>query len=201
MAFQACDQGYKVGSASVSIEPENSVYSLTLSGYGYPPEGRFSIDWKDMLEVGKVKWMSGNDESLFYINQNNVMYRVSEPSANPVISKMESDFPLKCFAVSGDSIYGITCDGEWGRGKISRNKVRWNIMDSPLSNVVAITQCSGRLYAITVNEELYEGIIDDDSVTWQKIGSGESVIGLTAHNNRLIALTSNQKALETAVES
>ncbi|MCQ2151951.1 MAG: hypothetical protein MJY70_02710 [Bacteroidales bacterium] len=50
----ACSENgdYKVGSASCSIEPDDSIFSLTLGGYGYPAEGRFCLEWKRIGKVG-----------------------------------------------------------------------------------------------------------------------------------------------------
>ncbi|HTN37915.1 MAG TPA: hypothetical protein VL053_12635, partial [Arachidicoccus sp.] len=36
---------YQVGTASVSTEPDGQLFSVAMSGYGYPPEGRFSLEW------------------------------------------------------------------------------------------------------------------------------------------------------------
>ena len=36
---------FMVGTSTVSIEPDNSIFSLTLAGYGFPGEGRFTLEW------------------------------------------------------------------------------------------------------------------------------------------------------------
>lgn len=38
---------FLTGTSSVSIEPDNSIFSVSLAGYGVPRDGRFSITWKE----------------------------------------------------------------------------------------------------------------------------------------------------------
>ena len=45
-SFQLSAQSrYQAGYASISIEPDEHIFSVALQGYGAPAEGRFSLEW------------------------------------------------------------------------------------------------------------------------------------------------------------
>lgn len=61
---------YEVGFARVSIEPDCSLISLPLAGYGYPREGRFTLEWVKKGMGVDVTEMTGYAGCLYALNRN-----------------------------------------------------------------------------------------------------------------------------------
>jgi len=48
---------YLVGTSQVSIEPAQSLISLNMTGYGFPRDGRFTLQWeKGVLYRKLMQW-------------------------------------------------------------------------------------------------------------------------------------------------
>jgi hypothetical protein len=56
---------YQIGTSSVSIEPDNSIFSTALAGYGAPRAGRFSISWNHIGSLPESNALAGLDGKLY----------------------------------------------------------------------------------------------------------------------------------------
>jgi len=64
-----------IGTSTVSIEPDSTVFSIALSGYGYPAEGRFSIDWISHGNTpGNITAITGLDGKFFAADSNRTLW-------------------------------------------------------------------------------------------------------------------------------
>jgi hypothetical protein len=59
---------YLTGSAVEHIDPDSTVFSVALAGYGFPREGRFSIEWKYAGEGGGMQYLAACDGQLYGLN-------------------------------------------------------------------------------------------------------------------------------------
>ncbi len=125
---------YKVGTSSVSIEPRNSVFSLTLAGYGFPGEGRFSVTWTEIeklpacaSEEDMSRWKNvANTEDfvnmvrygnrLYALGKDRILYRGDIVPGNITWTKAgykngeTYTIDLERIAVAGDHLYAVSSD-------------------------------------------------------------------------------------------
>ena len=66
---------YMVGTSCVSAEPDSTLFSVALSGYGYPAEGRFSIKWIYQGNApGKITAITGLDGTFFAADSSRTLW-------------------------------------------------------------------------------------------------------------------------------
>lgn len=191
----ACDSpsAFKVGSSVVSIEPADSLFSLTLAGYGAPAEGRFSMAWERVGEAPGIVAMAGNDRGLYGADASGKLYAMETASANPSWQPVASAGLVKHLAAMGDELFAVSTDGDWLHAKCRPEGMEWAVLgSSSLDGVVAITSLAGRLYVATNHDCLMEGRLDAGRLAWRRMGEAQSVLSLAGFRDRLFALTSNQ---------
>lgn len=182
---------FDVGSSTVSLEPDNSIFSLTLAGYGAPAEGRFSLTWEVVGNASDIVDISGTHEYLYGIDKRGNVYRKELPDKE--WEPLRSSRPVRHIASSQNILYAIGTEGSWLYATANQNKeINWKELDSSLPEVSALTTSEDRLYAATTKNKLWEGIVHGKQISWHELGHGESILSLTSSNNRLFALTSNQ---------
>lgn len=125
---------YRIGTSTVSIDPDTTIFSLALSGYGAPRDGRFSLEWKYTGPATEA-WLAGvppeiNDpEVLSTARYGNRIYALHKD--NTLWYAKEGASPLKWL-------------------KIARhNGFTYNIQ------VKQILVRNGRLYAVDADNKLY----------------------------------------------
>src|SRR5450759_2758636 len=59
---------YQIGTSQASIEPDQSLISLHLGGYGGPRDGRFSLQWINKGAVPEVTAMGGLTDKLYIVS-------------------------------------------------------------------------------------------------------------------------------------
>src|SRR5688572_22122528 len=58
---------FRAGTSSVSLEPNSSIFSVALAGYGIPREGRFSITWDAVADAGQLTAITGYGNKLYSV--------------------------------------------------------------------------------------------------------------------------------------
>ncbi len=180
---------YEVGFARVSIEPDHSLFSLPLAGYGYPREGRFTLEWiKKGMGVG-VTEMTGCAGRLYALNRNGRLLRRKSDKGGEewtVVGKSSNSFCL--LASSGKDLYAGDRGGNIWKGKPDNFPESWKKI-GVLPGIQALTVINGCFYAVCGEKGLYEGKLKKDGLVWEKIGKAGQVVSLTADGNSLYALT------------
>ena len=192
IALFACNNpsDFKVGSSIVSIEPADSLFSLTLAGYGAPAEGRFSMEWEKVGDALGIVSITGKDKGLYGIDVSGKLYGMdfTEKVWYPIVSPK----PLKYLATMQSDLLAISVEGDCLYAKFHSKGIEWDLLDTSLKDVVAVTSLAGRFYAATKDNCLLEGRFNADQLSWHCIGEAQSVLSMTGSNDRLLALTSNQ---------
>lgn len=181
---------FEVGSSIVSIEPTDSLFSLTLAGYGAPVEGRFSMGWKEVGTVPEIVSMTGTDDALYGIDSLGKLYRMN--LINKQWIPIASSKALKYITVVQNDFFAVSLDGSWLHAKVTPISIQWNVLEMPLKNITSLTSLNSRIYATTMDDDLLEVSFDAGQLHWRRIGEAQSVLSMTGFKNRLFALTSNQ---------
>lgn len=192
IALTACDNSscFEVGSSIVSIEPTDSLFSLTLAGYGAPAEGRFSIAWKEIGTAPKIVSIAGANDALYGIDSSGMLYRMNL-NENQWTS-IASSKALKYITVVQNDLFAVSLDGSWLHAKVSPVNIQWNSLEIFLKNVTSLTALGSRIYTTTTNDDLVEVFFDTGQPRWRRIGEAQSVLSMVGFKTRLYALTSNQ---------
>ena len=148
---------YQVGMGSASIEPDASIFSLALAGYGLPREGRFSITW------------SRTDRHPDVVPEDGMLYpAVMLEKARKVMKKNSS---LLAVTFMNDRAYAIDRTGKVLVASSSL-RPRWAAVRSSdqIGRVVSLTSWDNYLYALNRGDSLFSGVIDGDNIAWTMIG-------------------------------
>ena len=189
LQFNSRADGYLAGTARVSIEPDSSVFSLSLAGYGYPGEGRFTLKWEEYGNIPGIKALSGNDKCLFALTSGGALQQGKWVRGQLKWNPIEKDADFCFIAVCRHKIYAIDRKNQlWVKAVTAKKWKKMETVPSPKG----FTASEGKLYLATDKDELWEGIPDRDNVVWRRIGGAERVLGLAAAKGRLYALTANQ---------
>lgn len=183
---------FMVGTSTVSIEPDNSIFSLTLAGYGFPGEGRFTLEWIEKGDASDIVYMAGLGNTLYGVNKNGELFYLETLSDNPQWVAIKSSQPIKYLAALQNDLFAITFDNQLVQAKSGQDNVQWSKVAGSVQGIVALSANDRHLYAATERDELFKGMAGKDGIEWSKIGSAQSVIGMAGYKDRLFALTSNQ---------
>jgi len=181
-----------VGTSSVTLEPDNSIFSLTLAGYGAPVEGRFTLEWIACGDAPAVDYLAGDGECLYAVDSEGGIRILENPLANGRWSTVESSLRVKFLTVMQGTLYAADETGAWFVAKPAARVITWKRLSSPVLQITSLTSVGKFLYATTSGDELFEGRVNGTRISWMPIGAAQTVIGMAGYKKRLFALTSNQ---------
>lgn len=176
---------YEVGMSSVSLEPDKCVFSVALAGYGYPPEGRFSIEWVKKGPAVGIKALTGINSMLYALDINGTLLTCDVTRDEIQWKHVQSATDFLYLAGMNDDLYAISSTGNLLKGQVKSNAIIWNSI-AQISNVVAFAAADGNLFVATADGNLQKGVqINDNQVQWQLLGKIDDVLALTAEKGRL----------------
>jgi hypothetical protein len=182
-----------VGTATVSIEPGNALFSVTLAGYGAPADGRFSLEWEQQgSNANAITWMCGMGKTLYGVDSAGTLYRLDNGAWKDIPTANAPADPVKFITAYDRRLIAVTAAGTWLTADPDRSSLDWQPVESTLTNIAGLCATDRHLYAATTDDRLYEGTRSGNRLAWVNIGSAQMIIGMAAHGNRLLALTGNQ---------
>lgn len=179
---------YQIGTSNVSLEPDSSIFSLALAGYGFPREGRFSITWNYLDSAENISALTGYKEKLYAVSgSGNLLEGIVTPQAVlwKIIGKSEGATAL---SIANNTIYAIKNGELWGSA-FSCNKISFKKISRDKS-FTALTSLHNKLYAAVNNDDLLEGSIINNKISWEKIGSAPHIVSMASFDNKIYALNS-----------
>ena len=180
---------YMVGTSRISIEPDSALFSVALSGYGYPPEGRFSINWafKGNTPVNIVA-ITGLDGKFFAADSNWILWSGTPSGENISWKKIGTADGIKALAGMNGRIYAVNDKGELLMRKTIQQNVRWERIAKAIY-VKTLTALDGKLYATNNKNELMKMNPLQHDKYWINIGRANDVQSMTSHDKRLFAIS------------
>lgn len=182
----SCKDGYKVGSSVVSIEPTDETVSLTLAGFAAPYEGRFTLGWQELGEIGDLSDLTAVGNQFYGIDDLGKILVFDRQSIGKPRT-IDSNLPLKFLAAYENSIYGITKDGDLVVGTPDQEKIKWEKL-SHIDDATSFTSSGEKLYLATEKGDLCEGSIDTGQITWKVVANPGIIRSLASDGRRLYAL-------------
>lgn len=180
---------YEAGFARVSIEPDESLFSLPLAGYGYPREGRFTLEWTREERGMEIVEMSGNSSCIYALNVNGcLMKQEIKVKEKKWKTERRQAGDLRLLAIGEKEWFGLDSAGNLWKGR-PEHFLRYRKKIGVMENVAALTAAEGRLYAACGEGGLWEGCFTGNRMEWKKIGEAGGIVSLAAYGGRFYALT------------
>src|SRR5690606_37115784 len=98
---------YYTGASTISIEPDNSVFSTALAGYGLPREGRFSLSWEYLSALPEIKAVTGHEGQLYAVTPNKEFLVLGFSDTLSGFKKISSSEDITALAALNGKLYGV----------------------------------------------------------------------------------------------
>lgn len=181
---------YQVGTSSVSIEPDNSIFSTALAGYGAPRAGRFSISWNFVEDLPEINALAGLNGKLYAAtNENEIMIGEFVHDQLSWNKAGDAKNPISLASMNG-KLYATTTNNQFLEATISNDNMSWN-KKGKAKNIKNLTALDGYFYAFDDEGELLKGSLKKKKVSWEKVKKSDKIgkiISLTSDNKNLYAL-------------
>ena len=187
---------YEAGTSSVSLEPDSTVFSLSLAGFGYPREGRFSITWKELDSSGKLSAVVPHKASWYGVNASGNLVKGNSGQSTDSWKQISHAENTTALVVVKNRIYAIR-DGAIWFSKLRDKKIKWKKLDDTRV-FTALAGLDDKLYAATSAGDLLESSVGGNATSWDRIGPAEQIISMTAYGNKLYALN-NKDSVWSAI--
>lgn len=180
---------YLIGTSQASIEPDKSQISLTLGGYGFPIDGRFTLEWVKKGEVSEVSAIGGLNDKLYVISKSNLLW-INPSENNPewkVRGKVENIISL---AGWNGKLYAVNITGELLETK-EQGGLKWKKIGSVDNSVTSLAASDKKLFAANGNGTLWSTDISKKNIEWIKCETVKSIVSLAANEGKVYALTND----------
>ncbi|WP_298652642.1 hypothetical protein [uncultured Proteiniphilum sp.] len=186
LIINSCQSSYKVGSSVVSIEPTGETVSLALAGFAVPYEGRFTLGWEEQGTTDFLLNFTAVGEQFYGVNaQGELVVFDRQPVGKAKI--VGSNLPVKLLAGHGNSLYGITEEGDLYVTQPAGEKIEWNKLSS-VGDVKSFTSSGEKLYMATAQGDLCEGLTGGNEITWKVVANVGMIQSMASDGRRLYAL-------------
>lgn len=177
------------GSAKVNIDPDSSVFSLPLAGYGAPREGRFSIEWKFKQDIQGLKLITAAGNKLYAVSADGSLLVTN--TTVPEITWKNAGAAKDIISITGfnNKLYAVNTANEIIVLDVNKKK-SWQKLGAA-ANATVITILHGKLYAATSANELLEGNIQHGWIAWTKIGEANQILTLINDGNKIYGTDAN----------
>ncbi|WP_257668416.1 hypothetical protein [Parapedobacter tibetensis] len=117
---------YRVGSGQASIEPDDRYFSLTLAGYGVPPEGRFTLEWTEIRPLGTVADAAMSAAGTLYYLEKGGLWTLDPSAAQAIPKELLPEADVRLLAVDHKRLYGINQANELLEMNPLSRRPRWH---------------------------------------------------------------------------
>jgi len=179
---------YYAGTSRVSIEPDQTLLSLHLGGYGLPRDGRFTLEWSAIGSLSEVNSLGISGDKMYIISKNE-LFRLNLENTNV---KWEKSGPAEgIIAIAGvdGKMYGINAKGDLLETSL-QGGIRWKKSDKIDNTVSTLAASEGYLYAANNSGSIWTADLSKKNLEWKKSESLSGIINLAANNGILYAVTS-----------
>lgn len=178
-------QEYRVGTSSVSIEPDHSNISLHLGGYGAPRDGRFTLQWKNLEALPGTTSITGSNDKLYIINNGEILWRKLSENGN--WRKAGNSSLINAIAASGGKLYAVNKNGELLQS--GEKIIKWKKVAPVDRSVNSITVYRDNIYIANNRGEIWRTPVSSPKKGWSKIPILNNIVSLAANDRHLYALT------------
>lgn len=179
---------YQVGIGTESIEPNNSIFSLALGGYGAPREGRFSVTWKKIAKYQPVKAITSLNGNFFAINANDELVTAGNTGDSWTIVNKSNK--IAAITSCNNKLYAVNTNNELLEGNPAGNQVEW-MKKGNTTYTIALACLNNTLYGIDDRMHLFTILNENTHPAVKIIGNAENAVSLAGFSDKIYALRSD----------
>jgi hypothetical protein len=180
---------YLIGTSQAGIEPDQSLISLHLGGYGAPRDGRFTLQWINKGAVSEVTAMGGLTDKLYIVSKGDLLW-MNPSENNSAWKKAGKAENNRLIAGLNGKLYAVNNNGELLETKL-QGGIKWKKIGSVDNSVTSLTASGNKLFAANGNGSLWSTDLSKKSIEWLKSETVNSIVSLAANNGKLYALTND----------
>lgn len=178
---------YLIGTGKAGIEPDHSLISLHLGGYGAPRDGRFTLQWINRGPVPEVNALAGTTDKLYLVSKGDLLS--ANPSGNGLNwEKAGKADQIRSIAGLNGKLYAANSNGEILATKVP-GRVKWEKIGLVDKSVTAIAASDNKLFAVYGTGSLCVADLSQSNLIWRKLELVDHIISLAANDGKLYALT------------
>jgi len=183
---------YPVGTSSITINPDPSLLSVALAGYGAPGAGRFSITWTHYCNfpAGTAVAVSGNH--VYCASGTKELFMGTVAGDEIRWRQLSQDKHIVALAGDEESLYGLDDLGNLYSADPRSEAFSWNFLASGLRCEVLFTHHKS-LYVCSNDAHIYQINIDASVVSRKLIGKRNGMISVTSNGVGIYGLDSSGK--------
>jgi hypothetical protein len=180
---------YLIGTSQANIEPDQSLISLHLGGYGAPKDGRFTLQWINKGLVPEVTAMGGLTDKLYIVSKSDLLWINPSGSSSTWIKAGKAE-NIKSLAGLNGKLYAVCNNGDLLETKVQR-AIKWKKIGSVDKSVTALAASDNKLFAADMNGSLWSADLSKKNIEWMNLESIKNIVSLTADHKKLYALTND----------
>ena len=183
---------YRAGYAKESIEPGQYPFSIPLAGYGFPREGRFSLEWIKKVAVPGAVSIAGDENHVYVLKDRSIKRAKAKDLAT--WKEIGPADRFLSIAVEKGSLYGLDHQGNLFRS-FAKGRLNWEKI-AKIENPTAFAVLDGRMYVAQQRGSMIYADLDDKTLNWLSIAGYPGVKSLTAYSNNLYLVTKDDDLMK-----
>jgi len=185
--YGSAQQAYYVGTSMACIEPDQSLISLHLGGYGAPREGRFTLQWKPAGQVSEASAVTGTTDRLYIIKNNDLLWRSISGQDSSWIKAGKAE-NVRSIAGTAKKIYALSENGDLLATNIKGSN-KWKKTGSADKSATSLAASDIRLFASNQEGRVWWADTDKADINWSELEPLKDITSLAADSRKLYAIT------------
>ena len=179
---------YQAGSGQASIEPDQSLVSLHLGGYGAPRDGRFTLQWISKGRVPDLSALTGSNDKLYIVSNGNILW--VDLSVTPYEWKSAGKAEnILSIAGSNGKLYAVNNNHELLES-IAGRKIKWKKISIVDNSVTLLAASGNKIFAGSGSGSVWTIDLSDKSSIRFDYETITGIVSLSANRGKLYAITS-----------
>lgn len=186
---------YRVGKGQASIEPDHSILSVALAGYGAPREGRFSLEWQACANPGKATDAATVANKLYMLHEGKI-WQVDLNDLKGEAITLKQSANIRMIAGSENRLFAVDANNELLEAEVPRRgEVHWKRKGALRQTPKSVSHWNGRLVLLDTAGVLWTAKDRRGRLTWDALVECKDVIDVMGDRHNLYVLTAKQEIL------
>lgn len=190
---------YLVGSGTERIEPDSTVFSLALGGYGLPREGRFSLTWKLLTKTEPLKTVTYLNGKFYGVNFNGELIAGAAGNKGKW-ETVDNSSQIVALASGNEKLFAVNTSNELLTADAANNAIKWT-SQGKIGYAIALAYSDGTVYGINDHHQVFIIEQGEQKPSIKIIGDAATTISLAVRENELYGLRSDNSIWKARIES
>jgi hypothetical protein len=190
---------YLVGSGTQSIEPDSTVFSLALGGYGSPREGRFSLTWKQLTKTEPLRAVTCLNGKFYGVTFRGELIASAADNKENWRTLIRSS-EIVALASGNGKLFAVNANNELLTTDATDKTIKWT-SHGKIGYTIALAYSDGTVYGINDQRQVFIVEQAEQNPSVQIIGEAANTISLAARGNELYGLRSDNTIWKAKIGS